>query len=142
MASPAPSLPDSLEPDLVKILEYWKNLIRGENSMPFSDDLDLSRLSKLSTQFILLKAFENPDRFRFEIAGDAIVQSYGSFLLGQFSDELEQKPPLEGLTEQCHMTVAQRAPTYSRSSNAARLLLPTWGEGHVQLLLGAVVKAS
>lgn len=146
MASSAPSttLPDSLEPDLARVLEYWKGLIRGENSMPFSDDIDLSKLPGLSSRLMLLTAFENPDRFRFEMAGDAVIQDYGSPLGGQFTDELEPRAPLENFTEQCRTAVSQRAPTYSRSqsSNHARLLLPTWGEGHVQLLLGVVTKTA
>ncbi|WP_445503513.1 hypothetical protein [Microvirga sp. G4-2] len=138
------SLPDNLEPDLSKALAYWKDLLRGENPMPFSDDVDLSQLPALSSNLMLLTAFENPDRFRFEAAGATIVQEYGAPIVGEFSDEIAQNAPLEDLTEQCRMTVSQRAPTYYRSpSNSyARLVLPTWGEGHVTLLLGAVAKTS
>ena len=143
-ASLSTSLPDNIEPDLAKVLAYWKDLLRGENPMPFSDDIDPSRLSELSSNLMLLTAFENPDRFRFETAGEKLVQQLGASLSGQFSDELPQNPPLEEFTEQCRLTVSQRAPTYYRSpSNSyARLVLPTWGEGHVMLLLGAVAKTS
>lgn len=138
------SLPDNLEPGLSKVLAYWKDLLRGENPMPFSDDIDLSQLSELSSNLMLLTAFENPERFRFETAGERIVQDYGAPLAGKFSDEIGQNSPLDDLTEQCRMTVSQRAPTYyrSRSNSYARLVLPTWGEGHVVLLLGAVAKIS
>lgn len=138
------SLPDNLEPDLSKALAYWKNLLRGENPMPFSDDVDLSQLPELSSNLMLLTAFDNPDRFRFETAGERIVQDYGAPLAGEFSDDLARNAPLEDFTEQCLMTVSQRAPTYYRSSSNsyARLVLPTWGEGHVTLLLGAVTKTS
>ncbi|MEZ0170631.1 hypothetical protein [Microvirga sp. TS319] len=137
------ALPGTLESDLAKVLDYWKDLIRGENSMPFSDDVDLSRLPDLSPNLLLLTAFENPDRFRFETAGEAIVGDYGTALAGRFSDEMPQKPPLEEFTEQCLMAVSQKSPTYFRSPAAgyARLVLPTWGEGHVMTLLGAVSKA-
>ncbi|WP_133239295.1 hypothetical protein [Microvirga sp. KLBC 81] len=138
------SLPDDLEPDLAKALAYWKDLLRGENPMPFSDDVDLSQLPELSSNLMLLTAFENPDRFRFETAGEKIVQESRVPLAGEFSDEIPQNAPLEGFTEQCLMTVSQRAPTYFRSPSGsyARLVLPTWGEGHVLLLLAAVAKTS
>jgi len=138
------ALPDTLEPDLAKVLDYWKDLIRGENPMPFSDDIDLSRLPDLSSRLMLLTAFENPDRFRFETTGETIVDGYGEPLAGKFSDEVRQVAPLEELTEQCRMTVAQRSPTYFRSSSSlyARILLPTWGDGHVTLLLAAIADTS
>jgi hypothetical protein len=138
------ALPSTLEPDLAKVLDYWKDLIRGENPMPFSDDIDLSRLPDLSSTLMLLTAFENPDRFRFEAAGEKIVGESGAPLAGKFSDEMKPIAPLEELTEQCRMTVTQRRPTYFRSPSAsyARILLPTWGEGHVMLLVGAIAGTS
>ncbi len=138
------TLPGTLEPDLAKVLDYWKDLLRGENPMPFSDDIDLSRLPDLSSALMLLTAFENPDRFRFETAGEKIALGYGAPLAGKFSDEMEQSGPLEEFTEQCRLTITQRAPTYFRSpfGNYARILLPTWGEGHVTLLLGAIAQPS
>lgn len=143
-ANPTTSLPDTFEPDLARVLEYWKNLVRSENPMPFSDDIDLSKLPDLSSQLMLLTVFDDPQRFRFETAGDAIVQAHGAPLAGEFSDEFPQTGILENFTEQCRMTVSQRAPTYARlqSPNGARLLLPTWGEGHVHFLLGAVSTGS
>jgi len=143
-ANPSTSLPDALEPELGRVLEYWKGLLRSENPMPFSDDLDLSKLPDLSSQLMLLTVFDDPQRFRFETAGDAVVRLYGSPLAGEFSDELAQTGMFENFTEQCRMTVNRRAPTYARlqSPNGARLLLPTWGEGHVHLLLGAISTSS
>lgn len=136
--------PDTLEPDLARVLDYWKNLIRGENTMPFADDVDLSRLPELSASLMLLTAFENPDRFRFETAGDAIIREFGAPLAGTFSDELPEKAPLEAFTEQCAAAVSEKGPAYFRSRDGryARLVLPTWGEGHVMALLGAVSAAS
>jgi len=138
------ALPGTLEPGLAKLLDYWKDLIRSENPMPFADDVDLSRLPDLSPALMLLTAFENPDRFRFETAGEQIVRDYGEPLAGKFSDEVTQSAPLEDFTEQCQTTVSQREPTYFRSPSGGygRLLLPTWGEGHVMTLVGAVDKTS
>ncbi|QFU17541.1 hypothetical protein [Microvirga thermotolerans] len=142
------SLPDPLEPDLARLHAYWKDLIRGENSMPFSDDIDIAGLSALANRIVLLQAFDDPRRFRFEHAGESVAARAGAHLQGAFVDEVGQQPPLEGLMEQCVATVGSRAPTYYRSpatgreESYARLLLPTWGDGRVGLLLGAVVPLS
>ncbi len=110
--------------------------------MPFSDDINLSAVPELTGRTILMSAFENPERFRFEAAGDQIATQYQAPLKGEFSDEIQSRPPLEQLTEQCSATVSLRSPTYFRSAEEnggyARLLLPSWGDGHVALLLGAV----
>ena len=141
-------LPETLEPGLARILAAWKGLLRGEADMPFSDDIDLAHLPQDADHAFLVAVFQNPERFRFEAAGDRIAQRYGAALDGAFADEIEPRPPLESFTDQCRATVAQRAPTFYRPppSGAARpaygrLILPAWGDGHVSLLLGAVVEA-
>jgi hypothetical protein len=141
------SLPARIEPELARLQIYWKDLIRGENSMPFSDDINLSQIPELTSRAILIQAFESPERFRFEHAGEHITSQYGSPVKGMFTDEVAQQGPLEKLTQQCSATVASGAPTYFQSAAGekeghARLLLPTWGEGHVMLLIGAVVGTS
>lgn len=140
-------LPQTMEPDLARLHAYWRDLIRGENAMPFSDDINLSQVPELAGRTLLLTAFETPERFRLEHAGERITALYGAALAGVFSDELRQQAPLDSLTEQCRATIQQRTPTYYRAqpengSGYARLLLPTWGEGHVMLLLGAVTELS
>ena len=142
------SLPEMMEPELARLQTYWKDLIRGENFMPFSDDINLSEIPELTSRVILVQAFENPERFRFEHAGEHITSQYGTPLKGLFTDEVRQHGPLDELTRQCSVTVARGAPTFFRSAagekaaDYARILLPTWGEGHVMLLLGAVVSSS
>lgn len=138
------SLPATLEPELARLRAYWKDLIRGENAMPFSDDVNLSQIPELTSRTLLVQAFETPERFRLEHAGEYVASQYGAPLKGKFTDEVRQQGPLQELTQQCSATLVRRAPTYFRSpaderqAVFARLLLPTWGEGHIMLLLGAV----
>ncbi|NIX77542.1 PAS domain-containing protein [Microvirga terricola] len=140
------SVPDEIESLLKRVRAYWLSLRRGEANMPFSDDVDPSEVPELGDQLMLITAFESPDRFRFEIVGAQIRRHYGEPLAGRFTDEVEQRPPLDSLTQQCAATVAQRKPTYFRIETSGlktgytRLLLPTWGDGHVMLLLGAVAR--
>ena len=134
------SLPAKLEPDLRRVHEYWAGLKRGENEIPFADDVNLSALSGLKERVMLLGAFEQPQRFRVSSLGGEIRAGYGADIVDKFVDEIEGKGPLQFLNAQASATVEACAPTYHRNG-FARLLLPMWGDGHVALLLGAVVRA-
>lgn len=140
MSSSSYAVPEALAPELLRLLAYWKDLERGEADMPFSDDVDPTRLPDLSGALLILTVFENPTRFRFESAGKAISDQYGASLAGAFSDELKEQAPIEGFTAQALATVATRKPTFFRSptGGSSRLLLPAWGDGHVAMLIGGV----
>ena len=140
MSSSSYAVPEALAPELLRLQAYWKDLERGEADMPFSDDVDPTRLQDLSGALMLLTVFENPTRFRIESAGATISDQYGASLAGAFSDELKEQAPLEEFTAQALATVGTRKPTYFRSSAGgySRLLLPAWGDGHVAMLIGAV----
>lgn len=142
MAERSYAIPDQLEPDLVRARTYWEGLRRGESTIPFSDDVNLSALSDLESSALLIEVFENPTRFRINIAGDAAEKRYGAKLAGKFIDEIPSRAPLDALAEQCLASVEGKSPTYARISvpqgtraGYARLVLPTWGNGHVDSLL-------
>ena len=42
------SLPAKLSPDLARVRDYWDGLKRGENKIPFADDVNLSGLSRFA----------------------------------------------------------------------------------------------
>src|SRR3974377_256290 len=48
------SIPTKLSPGLRLIFDYWQNLRRRENSMPFWDDVKLSSLPELSDRMMLV----------------------------------------------------------------------------------------
>jgi hypothetical protein len=142
-------LPDRLEPDLDRVRAYWNGLKRGDNDIPFWDDVKFSMKGRLARDVLLIEAFENPLRFRFDLVGDDITQRYGTAITGKFSDEIDLHPPIDELTSQCRATVEHRAPTYfrwvpSRKPQAtgeigySRLILPLWGGARIEMLLGAV----
>jgi hypothetical protein len=69
---------------------------------------------------------------------------YGAAIDSRFLDEIDLHAPFDGLIGQCTATVENSAPTYHRQTAAgkggyARLLLPLWGNGRIEMLLGAVV---
>jgi hypothetical protein len=133
--------PDRLEPDLERVQAYWNGLKRGENNIPFWDDVKLSTQAPLSDHITMIEAFEHPLRFRFDLVGGDVTRRYGANIAGKFTDEVDPHPPFDRLTEQCQATVEQHAPTYFRhragGPSYSRLILPLWGNGHIEMLIAA-----
>jgi hypothetical protein len=152
MAEPAApySIPETIEPQLMLVRDYWESLKRRENAMPFWDDVNTSALPELSSKLLLIDVFQQPVRFRFRYVGQDIEHRYSAEMLGKFTDEIELHSPLEYLNSQCHATIESRGPTFYRQmterlekrpspGSYSRLLLPMWGDGHIGMLLGAIV---
>ena len=138
--SPHPfSLPATLSPELAQVRAYWDSLKRGENNVPFADDVTLSQLPSLQGRLVLVDVFDKPLRFRFNIVGGDIRTWYGSDLAGKFVDESEARGPLGYFLAQASTTVEAAAPTFHQDG-FARLLLPLWGNGYVSALLGGIVR--
>lgn len=141
-------LPRKLPPSLARVHRFWKDLIRAENKMPFADDVDLSGLSKSPARLILIDVFFGPERFRFNYLGEKSGRKLDADIVGKFVDELEARSPFDYFFAQASATVEAKAPTFyvssvpsrekTRNRGYRRLLLPTWGDGRVELLLGAI----
>ena len=134
------AIPHDLEPDLAALHAQWRNLKRAQAEMPFADDVKLSMLAYPDFD-MLIDVFARPARFRFAIVGEGIHAFFGADLAGTFADEIAVGPPLDFFLAQCSATVEARAPTYYRGKTYARILLPLWGEGHIQMLLGGITRA-
>jgi hypothetical protein len=132
------SLPAKLSPEFTQIRDYWDGLKRGENKVPFADDVKLSALVGQQGRLLLVDVFDKPQRFRFNIVGGDIRSWYGGDLVGKFVDEIEVKEPLVYFLAQASVTVEAAAPT-CHQGGFARLLLPLWGGGYVSALLGSIV---
>lgn len=144
MIDPFP-LPASLEADLAAVHAYWASMIRGANDMPFWDDFKPSALPELSDRIALLDVFREPFRIRFgDILGPGIEQRYGKPLRGLFLDEISIGMPFQFLMSQASAAVEGSKPNYflalaspGKADGYARLLLPMWGNGQVEMLLCA-----
>ena len=144
-------LPATMPPELVRVSDYWEGLKRGNASMPFWDDLVLSSLSGLSERLMLVDVFEGPLRFRFNTVGQDIRAQYGTNVTGKFLDEIEIKAPFEYLMAQSNATIESRVPSFYASVSSsspshqrdryARVLLPMWGNGRIEMMLGAISQA-
>ena len=116
--------------------------------MPFSDDISLLRHGKLAPNLLLIDAFSMPQRFRFNHLGEKTIAKFGADISGKFADELDLREPLNYFLAQASATVEAAAPTFysnspprpkkSRRGGYSRILLPAWGNGRVDLLLGAI----
>jgi hypothetical protein len=139
-------LPDRLEPDLEGVRAYWDGLKRGENTIPFWDDVKFSTLTQLCGDVMMMAAFEDPLRFRFDLMAEELARHYGTAIAGKFTDEVDLHAPLDQLTEQCRATVKRGAPTWFRPARAeggySRLIVPLWGNGHIEMLIAAISLSS
>lgn len=131
------ALPARLPSDLDRVLDYWSGLKRGENAVPFADDVRFSALPEFEGRLMLVDVFAKPQRFRLNIVGHDIRDWFGADLVGKFMDELDAKGPLMFFAAQASTSVEAAAPTYYHDE-FARLLLPLWGGGYVSKLLGAI----
>jgi len=131
--STAPSM--DRERDLAGIQDYWQRLRRGENSIPFSDDIRLASLSNMTQDVLLIEVYDDPVRFRVDIAGGRVEKHCGEPLAGKFLDEIPPRGPLDGLPAHCQDVLRARAPSYQIEGRGdqqfVRLVLPFWGNGHV-----------
>jgi len=144
------SFPEKVEPKLAVVRAYWESLKRAGNAMPFWDDVKTSALPDLTENLLLIDVFEGPARYRFGFVGRDLMDWYGKQISNAFIDEIELRAPFEYLISQCSATIEGSAPTYyghvatampqsHPSQSYARILLPLWGEGHIRMLLGAIV---
>jgi hypothetical protein len=134
------TLPDRLDPNLHRVVSFWEKLKRAENNIPFADDLDLSALSKLSGRTFLLGVLTSPERFRVEYLSGELR---GAATPGSFVEEASPDIHFGYLRAQSSATVEAGEPTFLSLTDASaghfsRVLLPMWGNGQVNLLLGTV----
>jgi len=141
------AIPEKLPSDIGRIRDYWESLKRGENSMPFWDDVTLSSFPGLADRLMLVDAFENPQRFRLNSVGEQIRKRFGADLAGKFVDEIAPKAPFEFFAAQASATIEAKSPTFFAGEAGAaddlrhgyaRLLLPLWGDGRIGMMLGAI----
>ncbi len=144
------AVPDDLKPLLRQVFAYWEGLRRHENNIPFWDDVKISSLPDLADNLLLIDVFVRPARFRFDTVGREATARYGKTVAGRFLDEIEVKHPFAYLLSQCSATTEGGVPTFFRHEQGksetagstapySRLLLPLWGDGHIGMLLGALL---
>ena len=133
------ALPKAVNAELRLVLDYWRRLRRGENDVPFADDVSLSGVP--NSKVFLIKVSQSPLRFQFAFAQDALQ---ASLPVGCFIDEASTSGIFSYLLTQCCATVEAGAPTFFRLrasdpvGDFSRLILPAWSDGHISLLLGAI----
>ncbi len=132
-------LADRLDAKLQPVVSLWESLRRGENGMPFSDDLGVPVLSNLPGNPFLLSVFASPERYRFEFLSESLRREA---VLESFIDEMQPNINFSYLRAQSSATIEAAEPTLFHLTDLSgyrfsRALLPLWGNGQVNLLLGA-----
>jgi hypothetical protein len=128
-------LPAFLGAQFAALRGYWNSLKHGNATAPFADDLSLAALGKLADTVALVRVSEKPQRFRLAMAAPDVVHLFGTELENRFTDEFELSAPLEYFASQCSATAESGAPTFFRHPEYRRLMLPFWGDGHINLIL-------
>jgi len=133
-------LPDRLDPNLEGVVSLWRRLKRAENGMPFADDFGLPALSNLPGKPFLLSVFASPERFRFEFLSEGLRAAATT---GSFIDETAPGKYFCYLRAQGSATVEAAEPTFLHLADGSgpafsRVLLPMWGNGQINMLLGAI----
>lgn len=135
------AMAEFLSTELAALHGYWNLLKRGNADVPFTDDFSFAALGDTTADIALVHVFQNPQRFRFDMAGGHVAQVYGDELENRFADEVRPRAPLDYFIAQCATTVESAAPSlysHPRIDGAAeyhRLMLPLWGDGHVNAIL-------
>ncbi len=132
-------LPDRLDEKLQPVVSLWESLRRGENGMPFSDDLGVPALSNLPGNPFLLRVLASPERYRFEFLSEGLEREAA---LERFVDEMAPSVSFSYLRAQSSATTEAAEPTLFHLTDSSgyrfsRVLLPLWGNGQVNILLGA-----
>ena len=86
--------------------------------MPFSDDVSLGPIEKLSAHLMLVDVFSGLQRFRFNGLGENIIGKLTNDLRGQFADEIKPAEPLNYFIAQASATIEAGTPTLARKENS------------------------
>ncbi|HZD91795.1 MAG TPA: hypothetical protein VE224_16965, partial [Pseudolabrys sp.] len=101
-------LPERLTPTLQRVFDYWDDLKRGGNDMPFFDDVKPSALPDVADRLLLIDAFAEPTRFRINSVGADVGDR--AALRNKFIDEEPLPGRFDYLLSQCSATVEARGP--------------------------------
>jgi hypothetical protein len=117
------------------LLAYWRRKLAGR-AMPRRADIDPTEIPRLLPHLQLVERVGG--RYRYRLAGTAIVAAYGSELTGKFVDELI--PPARRAVAEGHYTMAFESgrPLFVRNKYtttraidivASRVILPLSEDG-------------
>jgi hypothetical protein len=97
-----------LDAKLQSVVSLWERLKRGENGIPFSDDLGAPVLSNLPGDPYFLRVFASPERYRFEFLSESV---HREAVLERFVDEMPPNTDFSYLRAQSSATIEAGEPT-------------------------------
>ena len=120
---------------LLGLLAYWRSKLGGR-AMPRRADIDPAEIPRLLPHLQLVERVDG--RYRYRLAGTAIVAAYGSELTGKFVDDII--PPARRSIAERHYTMVyeKKRPLFVRNKYtttraidivASRVILPLSEDG-------------
>lgn len=135
------------DPVLSAVLAYWRRK-RGRRPLPRRADLDPTEIPKLLPHLQLVEVRDGGQRFRYRLAGTALVAAFGQEYTGKYLDALFTGERLAAARHVYGTVCRERRPVFLRNSYgtnrdmrmlANRLYLPLSDDGHtVNVILGAL----
>jgi hypothetical protein len=103
------------DPMLGSVLAYWVRK-RGTRPMPCRRDIDPTEISReLLPNLQIVEVVDGGARFRYRLAGTALVEAYGEEFTGKYSDELFCGERLRFMHEMYRAVCASKAPLFARN---------------------------
>jgi hypothetical protein len=109
---PTPPLEIRAQP-LKELFDYWDRK-RGERFAPTPAAIVPTEIKPLLRRLFIVEVVGSPPRFRFRLAGTAVVDGFGEELTGRFLDELDLAKRHNEIARDYHQVLATRAPACSR----------------------------
>ena len=137
-----------VHPQLKKIFEYWLSK-KGEKLAPRREDIDPTEIQPLLPFVGLVDVLRDPLRFRYRLAGTAIVQSYGREVTGKYLDEIDLNGHQHAIIAEYKKVVEEKEASCAtweftrhdgRHLRYERLALPLSSDGKIiDMLFGGAV---
>jgi len=107
---PAESLPEKL----AAIVDHWQGLMRQGHDLPRFADFEPMAVARLLPNIYLLDVAQDPQRFRFRLLGEAVLEAGAPGRPGLYVDELPRTGTNANLHDSLAAAVARRAPNWYR----------------------------
>ena len=134
--------------ELKQLYAYWNSKRKGRVA-PTPDDIDPTEITHLLPYVMLLDVEENPRRYKFRLAGTAIVERFGAEQTGCYLDEVDFGARSKRIIELMHELVETSVATCARGTyekgdgrvlRFERLAMPLSADGrHVSRILVGLI---
>ncbi len=144
-----PLEPNTWDPQLVELYNYWKSIKPSPNRLPSRQDFDPMDVPKLLPILWMFDVHHHPLRFKFRLLGTSITPIVGKEATNEWLDEAFPEVTATGVYEDYTYVAQSCSPLYRKGSpqyfvpdykSIERLILPLVDKkGKCEILLGISV---